>query len=137
MDTRLMDISLTINAPGYERNELDSLTKSLKNEITELDVTLIDPDNGKPVPEGALGAEWIKIGGIMIKLSAVVIPAFIAIVKAWVDRTDKKTTKKEQISLKIKYKDFEFELEKTTSAQEIKTTQKALQDKITSPDKNV
>ncbi len=135
MKTQEQDLSLAINAPGYDQNELDHLSRSLQKDIGQLDVEFVQQKDERLAPKGALGAEWIEIGKIVVELTAIVVPSLLAVAMAWINRNaDTSTKKDERIFLNLEYKDFKLKLGKGTSSHELKTAEKKLQRAIDAPD---
>lgn len=135
MKTQDKDLTLAIRAPGCDKNELDRLTRSLQNEIGQLDVEFVKPKDETPVPKGALAAESLQLGQIIIELAPTVVPALVAVAIAWINRhADTSSEIKKRFLLKCKYKDFEFQLGTETSKNELKTIEKKLQNTIDAPD---
>ncbi len=135
METQNTDLSLAIHAPGYDRNELDQLTRSLQKDIGQLDVEFVRQEDERLVPKGALGVEWMQLGEFVIELAPTVVPALVAVAIAWINRNaDTSSEKKERFFLKFKYKDVEFQLGKETSEHELKRIEKELQRAIDAPD---
>ncbi|MCP4701868.1 MAG: hypothetical protein GY862_34155 [Gammaproteobacteria bacterium] len=120
-------LTLQIDAPGIDANELDDLTRLLRNEVEQLDVETVKRVKSGPVPKGAMGMDWIQIGELAVELSPIIIPLLVEALSAWRERQSKGT---EETSWKLKIKWGEFSFDLSTSREEAAAVGKQLTDKI-------
>ncbi len=129
MPDQITELTLQIDAPDIEANELDDLARLLRAEIEELDVESVEQVKKGPIPKGAMAVDWIQIGEMAIRLSPIIVPPLMAAVRAWIDR-QYKGSKESKLKLKIKWGDFEFAMNRSTSRQEAANMGQELADKI-------
>ena len=103
---RQQTLDLTISLQDQvEDEELDRLTRQLRDEIAELDVEEVELAPGTELPPGAKG-DPITIGSIAVALaSAGVFTALIELLKSWALRREGRT-----ITVKAKVGQREVEL---------------------------
>jgi len=103
---RQQTLDLTISLQDQvEDEELDRLTRQLRDEIAELDVEEVELAPGTELPPGAKG-DPITIGSIVVAMaSAGVFTALIELLKSWALRREGRT-----ITVKAKVGEREVEL---------------------------
>lgn len=103
MPDQSFDLSISLR-DNVDDDELDRLTRQLRDEIDELDVEAARLARGTPEP-GAKG-DPITIGGIVVALaSAGVFTGLVELLKSWALRREGRT-----VTLKAKAGDQEVEL---------------------------
>lgn len=89
-----------------DKEELDQLTRQLRNEILEIDVDSVDSVKNREVPKGAKGVDAAVLGTVAVHLLPAVVPALIGLIKAWSMRGENRLVK-----IKTQIKDKAVELE--------------------------
>jgi hypothetical protein len=118
-DAEAVSVLLDIDA-GEESDseELDRLTRQLRDEIKEIDVESVEIVRGGAAPAGAKAVELTTMGSLAVAVLPAVIPPLIQLVTAWVQRGDNR-----KIRIKTNYAGRSVEVElspKTMSADEMK-----------------
>lgn len=126
MTDQIPELMLQIDAPALDENELNDLTGQLQDRIDQLEIESVERVKGDSLPEGAMPIDWVVIGTLAIKLTPIVIPPLIATLKAWVDRRSQESTEKE-VKLKIELGSVKFQLDRSTSHQQLINLEKDLQ----------
>lgn len=104
MSERALDLTISLQ-DEVDDEELDRLTRQLRDEIAELDVEAVGLAPGTELPPGAKG-DPITIGSIVVALaSAGVFTGLIELLKSWALRREART-----ITLKAKVGEREVEL---------------------------
>lgn len=117
MTDQTTELTLQIDAPDLDENELDDLAQLLREEVELLDVESVERATKGPAPDGAMAVDWVLIGGLLVKLSPIVVPPLVGALRAWIDR-QYKGSKESKLRLKIKWGDKEINLSQSTSRQE-------------------
>ena len=117
MTTPVVELEMKLDAPGIDQNELNDLSQRLREEIEALDVDTVEPIQKGPTPKGAMPIEWVLVGEWAIKLAPVVVPAVVQVALAWLKRQEI-ATKDIDFQITVGYKDFVFDLKRSTSQQE-------------------
>jgi Effector Associated Constant Component 1 len=87
-----LDLNISLH-DDVDGEELDRLTRQMRNELAELDVDTVKLAPGTDLPAGAKG-DPITIGSIIVALtSAGVFTGLVEVLKAWVSRRDGRTVK--------------------------------------------
>jgi len=103
MQEPVLDLTLVLQ-DQVDNEELDLLTRQVRNEIAELDVETVRLARDEALPSGAKG-DPIAIGTIVVALaSAGVFTALIELLKSWALRREGRT-------VTIKVRDGEREIE--------------------------
>ena len=104
MQEPVLDLTIVLQ-DQVDNEELDRLTRQMRNEIAELDVEMVKLAQGEALPSGAKG-DPITIGTIVVALaSAGVFTALIELLKSWALRREGRT-----ITLKVRDGEREMEL---------------------------
>ena len=135
MQDQITELTLQIDAPDIDANELDDLARLLRAEIEQLDVMSVENVKKGPLPDGAMAVDWVEIGNIAVKLSPVVIPPLIAALRAWIDR-QYRGSKQTKLKLGISWGNFDFNLDQATSREEAANISRELADKIEAEQKD-
>jgi hypothetical protein len=70
--------------PDADAEELDSLTRRLRDRLLELDVDDVRPaPAARAVPDGAKSGELIVAGGLAVTLAPVLVRAVLRLVETW------------------------------------------------------
>ena len=85
MATELM---IEIHDPEADRETLDALTRSLRNELLELDVDSVTQPSGGPAPDGSKGLELAALGALLVQVKSTlpVVTAVVTAVRSWLQR---------------------------------------------------
>lgn len=84
-----MDRSLHIqlSEEGADDERLDTLTKYLRQELLELDVSDVRPATSGEAPEGSRGLDVMSVGGLVVSwLSSDALRTVITTVRNWLSR---------------------------------------------------
>ena len=104
MHEQMLDLTISLQ-DEVDDEELDRLTRQLRDEIVELDVEEVELDPVTELPPGAKG-DPITIGSIVVALaSAGVFTALIELLKSWALRREGRT-----ITVKAKVGEREVEM---------------------------
>jgi hypothetical protein len=79
-------LELQLDVSDGDAEELERLTRQLRGELEELDVEAVESIAGGPVPEGAKVADWVALGGLVVRYGPAAASAVVRIVQAWVAR---------------------------------------------------
>ena len=92
MSEPLLDLNVSLQ-DEVDGEELDRLTRRVRDEIAELNVEAVKLAPGKDLPAGAKG-DPITIGSIIVTLaSAGVFTGLVEVLKSWVLRREGRTVK--------------------------------------------
>jgi hypothetical protein len=104
MPEKALDLTISLG-DEVDDEELDRLTRQLREEIAELDVAGVQLAKGTELPAGAKG-DPITLGSMVVSLaSAGVFTGVIQLVKSWVERREGRT-----VTFKAKVPEGEVEL---------------------------
>jgi hypothetical protein len=104
MHEQMLDLTISLQ-DQVDDEELDRLTRQMRDEIDELDVEAVELAPGTELPPGAKG-DPITIGSIVVALaSAGVFTALIELLKSWALRREGRT-----ITVKAKVGEREVEM---------------------------
>jgi hypothetical protein len=90
MVDKVTELSLKINGtPESENEELELITRRLREEILKLDVEDVDLVKAGEIPKGARAGDIITLGSLLVTLAASggVLPSIINAVQSWLGRT--------------------------------------------------
>ena len=134
MKDQTVELEVKIDCPNVSSIELDDLTQQLRDEIEQISIDSVKLVKSDDIPEGAMSGDWIQIGSMIVKLSPIVLPPLLAILKSWIDRKQKELVE-EKISIKINFNNFSFELEKSMSNKDVNQLDKKLRLEIDNKNK--
>ena len=100
-----------------DAEELDRLTRQLREEIQELDVESVEPLEAGALPESAKSAEALTLGALAVVLLPAVVPKLIEFLQVWSLRGENRTVK---IKTQVADRALEVEFPKTMSPDELK-----------------
>ena len=109
MHQQLLDLTIILK-DEVDDEELDILTRQVRDDIAELDVEEVRLAPGTQPSPGAMAADPITVGSIVALIFAGAFPALIKLVESWV------TTRQERMAT-IKVKVGEAEIEFTYPVQ--------------------
>jgi hypothetical protein len=92
MVDNVTELSLKINSMSEsEDEELELITRRLREEILKLDVENVDLVKAGETPKGARSGDVVALGSLLVTLatSGGVIPSLINTVQSWLGRTEK------------------------------------------------
>jgi len=118
MSEQIAKLLVKIEAADMDENELEDLARLLQQDIESLDVESVEPVKGGDVPDGAMAAEWIKVGSFVVKLTKGLITPVIKTIESWLKRRGARrieTTSETNTKIKISIGSFSFEMDKTTT----------------------
>ena len=74
-------------------DELDRVTRSLRHDLSELDVQSVEFSRDAKVPAGAKSAEAVALGSLAVAVLPVAIPKVIEFLRDWLMRGENRTLK--------------------------------------------
>jgi len=88
-------VSLLVSVGDGTANdeELDRLTRRLRQQLSELDVEQVQMASGGPVPAGAKAVDPIAVGTLVVTLLPAVVPKVMDFLHAWMLRDKGRTIK--------------------------------------------
>jgi hypothetical protein len=88
MTEDLVELTLQIELPEANADEMDRVGRSLRAELLDQDVASMERPTSGPAPEGAKGAEWLvgPVGEWVIVLGIHLVPLFFEHLKRWQER---------------------------------------------------
>ncbi len=123
------DLNLFVDVSAHsdlERDEIDQMTRDLRLELLEIDVTSAELVHGGSAPDGTKTAEVITLGTVAVAVLPSVLPKLVEFLQAW-------TTRSESRKVKIKSGSIEVEIPPSLPAEELKRYIDALVTGHTSP----
>ena len=102
------DFILTIDAGGdMDADQLDRLTRQLRNELLDLDTESVDLVKSEAAPEGTKSAEAVTAGALAVAILPSFLPKLIEYLQSWTMRGEERKVKvKSQIgdrSIELEY----------------------------------
>ena len=88
-------VSLVVSVGDRTANdeEIDRLTRRLRQQLIELDVNLVEMASGGPVPAGAKAVDPVAVGTLVVTLLPAVVPKVLEFLHAWMLRDRGRTVK--------------------------------------------
>ena len=88
-------VSLLVSVGDGTANdeEIDRLTRRLRQQLSELDVEQVQMASGGPVPAGAKAVDPITVGTLVVTLLPAVVPKVMEFLHAWMLRDKERTVK--------------------------------------------
>lgn len=118
-ESNLIQLTLLIDAGAdAHAEELDRLTRQLRDEILEIEVESVELVKGPQAPEGTKSVDPVILGTLIVAVGPTVLTKFLEFLHAWEMRREDHTVK-----LKIQTADgamVEVEVPETMSPAEIK-----------------
>ena len=74
-------------------NEIDALTRRLRQQLTEFDVDLVELASAGQAPAGSKSAEAAAVGTLVLTLLPAVLPKVIDFLQGWILRDKGRTVK--------------------------------------------
>lgn len=85
-----MQLVLT-GVPDSDREELDELTRHLRERLLELDVDRVEPVRADHVPAGAKPADAIAVGALAVTLAPLALRSVLGLVQTWIENRPVRT----------------------------------------------
>jgi hypothetical protein len=85
-DGPVTQLTLRLNAPEADVNELTELAYQLRAELAEMDVEPIEPQPAAPLPEGAKGLPLAVAGEVAVAVRPGGLPDFLGFLRNWLSR---------------------------------------------------
>jgi hypothetical protein len=87
-------VRVRVDEEDVAPEELDELTRLLREELTQLDVTDVVPDADGAAPEGTRGPSAMAIGSLLVTLAPTAerVGALVRVVMGWLGRGSKQRT---------------------------------------------
>jgi hypothetical protein len=79
-------LEIHLDVSDSDAEELDRLTRQLRSQLAELDVDAVEPISGGPAPEGTKAADWVIVGGLLVRAAPTAVSAVVRTVQAWLAR---------------------------------------------------
>jgi hypothetical protein len=112
-----------------DSEDLDALTRELREEIAQLDVESVELAKTASAPPGTKSAEALALGALWIGLMPVAVPKLLDILQAWTFRGENRTVK---VSARIGPRAVEVEYAPgVTSKEEVTRLVEELTDMLT------
>ncbi len=83
MGENVLNMDLTIIAPGYDDDELDTVTRQLLGELKRLDLESINLTSAENQSSGTKGAEAITTGMISLAVLPPLLPKLVDFLQSW------------------------------------------------------
>ena len=82
------EMRIELFEPDADLEALDELTRSLREELLELDVDSVSPPTAGPAPVGSKGLELAAIGALLVQVrsSVQMVSAVVTAVRSWLQR---------------------------------------------------
>ena len=82
------EMRIELFEPDADLEALDELTRSLREELLELDVDSVSPPTAGPAPAGSKGLELAAIGALLVQVkgSVQMVSAVVTAVRSWLQR---------------------------------------------------
>jgi hypothetical protein len=100
-DLDIIHLNIEVSASNATDEDVDCMTRQLLSELKELDVESAELARGETALRGSKG-DLVTLGAIMISSLPAVLPAVVALVRAWSSRGQGR-------AVKFKGKGIEFE----------------------------
>ena len=104
-------IHLDLGPSGGDAEELDRLTRQLRDEIKELNVESAEMAKGGDAPANTKSAELILFNQMVVTLAPTLIPQVVALIKGW---TERRPTQSVKIKVAVGKKNVEAEFDPLT-----------------------
>ena len=118
MTGQIAKLLVKIEAADTDENELEDLTRLLKEDIVSLDVESVEPVKGGDVPDGAMAAEWVTVGSFAVKLTTAIIKPVIETIDSWLKRRGAariETSSETSLKIRVGIGSFSLEIDKSSS----------------------
>lgn len=93
-EANLIQLTLLIDAGAdADAEELDRLTRRLRDEILELQVESVEPVRGAPAPEGTKGVDPMILGALVVAVGPTTLTKLLEFLHAWAMRREGQTVK--------------------------------------------
>jgi hypothetical protein len=86
-------LQLQVASATLEPEEIDELTRRLREELQELDVQSVELAHGGAAPPGAKGMEFAALGALIVTAAPRFLPKIVEVIQAWLTRGADKTVK--------------------------------------------
>ncbi|MFI8308247.1 hypothetical protein ACIF80_33525 [Streptomyces sp. NPDC085927] len=85
-----MQLVLT-GGPDSDQEELDELTRHLRERLLELDVDRVEPVRAGHVPAGAKPVDAIAVGALAVTLAPIALRSVLGLVQTWIENRPVRT----------------------------------------------
>ncbi|MEF9907198.1 hypothetical protein [Streptomyces sp. P9-A2] len=85
-----MQLVLT-GGPDSDQEELDELTRHLRERLLELDVDRVEPVRSGHVPPGAKPVDAIAVGALAVTLAPIALRSVLGLVQTWIENRPVRT----------------------------------------------
>ncbi|MFQ5613749.1 MAG: hypothetical protein ACE5H9_16615 [Anaerolineae bacterium] len=93
-NAQIANLTLQVDAgQDTDAEELDRLTRQLRDELWELDVESVELAAGGDLPEGAKSAEALTLGALAVAVLPAVVPKLVEFLQAWSMRGENRVVK--------------------------------------------
>jgi hypothetical protein len=115
-DSDIAEMTLTVDVPGYDAEEVQELTRHLRSELRDLPIESVDAATGGTAPAGSKSGELILLGVLALKLTPIVVRPLVDFLKTWVKR---KEGRKVTLKTKIRGRQIELRVEGGVPAKDV------------------
>ena len=110
-DQPTTQLAIHLDLGDANAEELDRLTRQLRDEIKELNVESAEMAKGGDAPAGTKSAELILFNQMVVTLAPTLIPQVVALIKGW---TERRPTQSVKIKVAVGKKNVEAEFDPLT-----------------------
>ena len=128
-ETPSANVTLQIVEADQDADELDRLTRDLRDEIQDLDVGPVELVRGGSAPAGAKALEALTLGSLAVSVLPAAVPKLVEFLQSWAMRGESR-----KIKIKTQVGDRSVEVEyspQTTSPAELKNLVETLASALT------
>ena len=123
------NVTLQIVESDQDADELDRMTRQLRDEIQDLDVGPVELVRGGSAPPGAKALEALTLGSLAVSVLPAAVPKLVEFLQSWAMRGESR-----KIKIKTQVGDRSVEVEyspQTTSPAELKNLVETLASALT------
>jgi len=111
MPAETIGLTLQLDVKDAGPEELDSITRQLRDELEQEDVGSAELLKEGPAPQGTKSAEIVTMGGLLLSVLPSVLPSVVGFLQSWASRGDGR-----KVKIKTQVGDRSVELEYVPSA---------------------
>jgi len=115
------ELLIELSVDGGDANELDELTRQLRDQVTELNIHSVESVSARETPSGTKSVDPAVIGQMVVTLAPTIVPPLFELLKSWIERKPSTPVK---IRVKVGKRTASIEYDPT------KTTAKELNDLV-------
>ena len=111
MPAETIGLTLQLDVKDAGPEELDSITRQLRDELEQEDVGSAELLKEGPAPQGTKSAEIVTMGGLLLSVVPSVLPSLVGFLQSWALRGDGR-----KVKIKTQVGDRSVELEYVPNA---------------------